>query len=137
MFYDLVIVVALWMLAAAIALPLGTAGLRAGRDPVYTFYLAAVWFSYLGWCWRRGGMTLGMRTWRVRIESIDGGPPSWRQCVVRFAASLLSAGAAGFGFVASLFDPQMRTWHDRLSRTRLVHFPGKTAVPVQTERRSA
>ena len=33
--------------------------------------------------------------------------------------SLVSAGAAGAGFLWSLFDPQKRCWHDCLSGTRL------------------
>ena len=36
-----------------------------------------------------------------------------------FLLSLLSAALAGTGFLWSLFDPQKRCWHDRLSRTGL------------------
>lgn len=121
-FYDAFAVVALLILAAAIAMAAGFGGLRALRDPVYTFYLLTVWFLYLAWCWHRGGMTVGMRAWHVRIQSKDGGTPGWGQCVIRFLASLLSAAAAGIGFAWSLFDPEKRTWHDILSGTRLVRY---------------
>ena len=90
----------------------------AGRDPLYTIYLAAAWFGYLGWCWRRG-MTLGMRAWGVRLVSEPGGRPTWGRCLVRFAVSLLSAASAGAGFWWALFDPGRRTWHDRASATAL------------------
>lgn len=137
MLYDGVVVVALLMLAAAVALALRTGSLTAGRDPFYTLYLAAVWFLYLAWSWRHGGMTLGMRTWHVRIEAVRGGVPGWWQCLVRFAVALLSAGAAGLGFAAALFDAERRTWHDRASGTRLVHEPRTRSRPDYTDRRNA
>ena len=40
------------------------------KDWAYTLYLLVVWFLYLAWCWRKGGMTVGMRAWRVRIRSV-------------------------------------------------------------------
>jgi uncharacterized RDD family membrane protein YckC len=120
MAYDAVAVLALWLLATALAMLAGFRELSITEDPLYDVYLLLIWFAYLGWCWNRGGMTLGMRAWRIRIESDTGGLPNWRSCAVRFLASLLSAAAAGLGFVWSLFDRERRTWHDRLSRTRLL-----------------
>lgn len=136
MVYDAVALVAVLMLAAAIALPLGTGDLTAGRDPLYTLYLGCAWFGYLSWCWRRG-MTLGMRAWRVSIQSADGGRPTWKQCGVRFGCSLLSAAAGGLGFLHALVDPQRRTWHDIASRTHLRHEPKRARPGNQTDRRSA
>jgi len=126
MLYDTVVVIALLMVAAAVVLPLGTADRVAGRDPVYTAYLVLVWFLYLGWCWHRGGMTLGMRAWNVSIVTADGRTPSWRSCALRFGVSLLSAASAGFGFLASLWEPDGRTWHDRASGTWLRHSPRRS-----------
>jgi len=82
---------------------------------------ASIWFFYLTWCWHQGGMTVGMRAWRVRIEDKNGSRPGWGQCTIRFFASLLSA-AAGIGFAWALVDSRKRTWHDILSGTRLVRF---------------
>ena len=66
--YDVVIVIALLMLAAMAAMLAGFRGQTAFRDPGYTLYLGAVWCSYIVGCWHAGGMTLGMRAWRIRIE---------------------------------------------------------------------
>lgn len=119
MLYDLLAVVALLLLATALALPLSSGEVTAGRDPLFTVYLLATWFLYLAWFWRRG-MTVGMRAWRVLIEREPGGAPGWGRCLLRFLVSLLSAACLGLGFWWSLFDPQKRTWHDMASGTRLL-----------------
>jgi uncharacterized RDD family membrane protein YckC len=119
MLYDAAALLALMMLATALAMAAGFRELSVLEDPLYALYLSAIWFAYLGWCWHHGGMTLGMRAWRVRIRSAEGGLPGWGRCLARFLLSLLSAAPAGAGFIWSLFDRQKRCWHDRLSRTRL------------------
>src|SRR5690606_8632922 len=85
--YDAVVVFAILMIAGAIALILPFSNQSAGKDPGYTLYLLLAWFSYPAWCWRNGGMTLGMRAWKVRLinDSADepGQQPSWWQCVLR------------------------------------------------------
>ena len=120
MVYDGLVVIALLLLATALALLAGFDQVSAGKDPLFTLYLVVVWFLYLAWFWHRGGMTVGMRTWHVAIEGVDGQRPGWGQCLVRFLTSFVSAACIGLGFVWSLFEPQNRTWHDLLSRTRLV-----------------
>jgi len=68
-----------------------------------------------------------MRAWRIRIATDDGGLPGWGRCLARFLGAVLSAGAAGAGFLWSLFDARKRTWHDLLSGTRLYR-TGETAA---------
>lgn len=118
--YDGLIVVALLMLAALVALPVTQGERQALRDPGYTLYLAVAWFAYLSLCWRSAGATVGMRAWRIRLRTEDGGPPGWGRCAVRFLVGLVSAAAVGLGFFWSLGDPRRRGWHDRASGTCLV-----------------
>ena len=120
MLYDGVIIVALLMLATAFSMLAGAGNHTAMQDPLYTAYLVLVWFAYLVWCWHEGGMTLGMRAWHVCITDEAGLRPGWRWCAIRFLLSILSAALAGLGFFWSLIDPEKRTWHDKVSRTRLV-----------------
>lgn len=120
MLYDALAIIALLILATSAAMLAGFENLSAGRDPLFTLYLLAVWFTYLGWCWRHGGMTVGMRAWRVVIINDNGRPPGWGRCLLRFAVSWLSAAAAGLGFLWALFEPGRRTWHDMASATRLL-----------------
>jgi uncharacterized RDD family membrane protein YckC len=120
--YDATIVLALLMLSALLAMLLGMGQKTAFRDPGFTLYLLFVWFLYITWCWHQGGMTVGMRAWRIRIEDDLGCKPSWGKTIVRFLASLLSAALLGAGFLWSMVDSRNRTWHDIVSGTRLVRF---------------
>jgi len=119
MFYDAVAVLALLLLATALAMLAGFREVTALRDPLFTAWLLLVWFLYLGLCWRGGGMTVGMRAWRIVIENDAGARPGWGACLLRFAVSLLSAAAAGLGFAWALLRRDRRTWHDLASGTRL------------------
>jgi uncharacterized RDD family membrane protein YckC len=86
-------------------------------------YLLLIAFAFFGWFWVHGGQTLGMRAWRLRLVSADGGPVSWKQAAIRFAAALLSWSCLGLGFFWALIDREKRAWHDRLSGTRLILLP--------------
>jgi len=120
MLYDAIVVIALLMLATAVAMLAGMGNQTALHDPAYTAVLALIWFFYLVWCWHKGGMTLGMRAWRVCITDERGGLPGWKHCAVRFLVSILSAALAGLGFAWSLIDQKDRTWHDMASGTSLL-----------------
>ncbi len=77
--------------------------------------------------WCRGGQTLGMRSWRLRVEKIDGTPLDPATATLRFAAALLSVLPAGLGLLWILVDPEQRAWHDRLTGTRVVLLPKDAA----------
>ncbi|MBB4723924.1 RDD family protein [Xanthomonas euvesicatoria] len=66
--------------------------------------------------WRRGGQTLGMRPWRLRL--IDP-RVSWRALWIRYAVGTLSLALGGLGFWWAWLDRDRLTWHDRASHTRL------------------
>lgn len=125
--YDSLIVTGLLLIAAAAASPFDQGNQQALRDPVFTLYLIFVWYLYLSLCWKYLGMTVGMRAWRLRIISDDQETVTWKSSAIRFAVSLLSASCAGLGFLWSLFDPEKRCWHDRLSRTGLYRVTEKQA----------
>jgi uncharacterized RDD family membrane protein YckC len=124
--YDLLPLVALWMIATALVLPLtGGAGVTP-QSPGYRAYqawLLAVAFAYYGVSWRHGGQTIGMRAWRLRVVRDDGGPLGWRAVVVRFAVALLSLATLGAGVFAALFDARRRMWHDVAAGTEVVLVP--------------
>jgi uncharacterized RDD family membrane protein YckC len=93
--------------------------------------------------WTRGGQTVAMRAWQVRLVSADGAPVGRGRALTRYLASwlwfapaLLAARSAGlnrpgaiFGLLAvgvaayallALLHPQRQFLHDALCGTRLV-----------------
>lgn len=125
MLYDAVILLGLLILASAAALPFGDINKVAFHDVGFTLWLLAVCFAYLGGCWRYGGMTLGMRAWRVRLVRYDEQIISWPGCLLRFLVGLVSLGAFGLGIFWALVDRKNRGWHDLAARTLLIKTPGK------------
>lgn len=132
LFYDFWPVAALWMLTAVpfVLLDAALAGdTRHNISPASVLQWLlwiACWLvagAYAVVSWRRGGQTLGMRPWRLRVVGPDGGNASTRALVRRYAAGTLSLLAAGAGFWWALFDRDRLTWHDRVSGTRLVRDP--------------
>ncbi|MBP6796877.1 MAG: RDD family protein [Luteimonas sp.] len=131
--YDLLPVLALWFLLSA----LFTAGYTflGHHDPHRNIapFSALQWLLWLGcWIvtglyatvsWRRGGQTLGMRPWRIRVVAADGGTPSAGALWRRYAVGMLSLLAGGLGFWWAWIDRAGLTWHDRASATRIVRLP--------------
>ena len=94
-------------------------------NPFFTLYLVVVSYVYFAFCWTRGGQTLGMRTWKIKLlDRDDDGYISLRQSIVRFCAAMMSWLFFGLGFFMALADKERRTWHDRLSGSRLVRVGG-------------
>ena len=90
------------------------------RSVGFTLWLLLVCFAYLGGCWHHGGMTVGMRAWRVKLVCSDGGIISWPRCLLRFLAAIVSLATFGLGFLWALFDRQNRGWHDIAGHTVLI-----------------
>jgi uncharacterized RDD family membrane protein YckC len=124
--YDLLPVLALWMLLSAVVLTL------RGNQPLAA-WSAGQWLLWLGcWAitglyfvvsWLRGGQTLGMRPWRLRVCDQSGNKPAFSMLCLRYAMASVSLLVFGLGFLWSLFDPERRTWHDIVSGTRLLRLP--------------
>jgi uncharacterized RDD family membrane protein YckC len=90
---------------------------------IYRLVLVALIVGFFGVPWTRSGQTLGMATWRLRVEREDGRSLTWGDALRRLGWALVSLLPAGLGFAWVLVDPERRAWHDRLSRTRVVVVP--------------
>jgi uncharacterized RDD family membrane protein YckC len=127
--YESLIVVALLLLAGlAFLLPLY---LATGRDasagwPLWLFrgWVLAVLGLYFGWFWTRGGQTLPMRTWRLRLVAADGAPVGRGRALCRYLLAWPSVLAVGAGLAWALVDRDRQFLHDRLAGTRLVLVEG-------------
>jgi uncharacterized RDD family membrane protein YckC len=83
-------------------------------------YELLVGFAFFGGFWRFGGQTIGMRAWKIRVIRDNGERLRWRDAALRYLMAIVSWAALGIGFAWSLFDHERRTWHDIVSRTRLI-----------------
>ena len=119
MIYDGLLVLALWLitLLAMVA--------ANGGEAVYGALVQSALFLeayiFFAWFWLRAGQTAGMRAWRLRLVSRDGGAITLNQATVRFFAAMISLGALGLGYGWALFDREHRTWPDLWSRSRILY----------------
>jgi len=89
---------------------------------VELLHLVLVLGIYFVWLWRRGGQTLAMKTWRLKLVSATtgGGAPSLPQALLRYALSWFSLLFFGAGLIWAIFDRDSQFLHDRLAGTRIV-----------------
>lgn len=124
-FYDALLLGAVLLLASAVSLiPTGGNAIQ-GNQPLMLSYFLIVSFGYYAIFWTRSGQTLAMKTWSVRLQSLNGGRVTLTQALLRFIVAMASWGFFGLGFLWSLFDKDKLTWHDRYSMTELVVVPKK------------
>jgi uncharacterized RDD family membrane protein YckC len=127
--YDLLVLIAVWMLVAALVLLAFDGEVDVAHQPplyhaVLQFALLLVTAAYFTLSWGRAGQTIGMRAWRLHLVDASGRrSPSMRKAALRFVVALASALAAGIGFLWCLFDREQRTWHDIAAGTRLERWP--------------
>lgn len=132
LFYDLWPVLALWMLLSALFnFGYYLAG-HGEREILKTGSVLGVLLWLCCWLvtgvyavisWSRGGQTLGMRPWRLRVVGMEDAVPTRKQLAIRYLVGSLSLLAAGLGFWWAWFDRERLTWHDRASGTRVVRVP--------------
>lgn len=108
--YDLFPAIALVFAASALML------LVRGGEPAepegVAAYLGMLWLwtvcgAYFVLSWRRGGQTLGMRPWRLRVVDNEGRTPDWPALCARYA---VATGPA----LATLYLAALLPWVDRL-----------------------
>jgi len=131
--YDGLLLLAVLMIATALFLPLtGGEAIDPRANPllewVYRTVLLLLIVGFFGVFWTRRGQTLGMASWRLRVEREDGALLTWADTVRRLAAAVLAWLPLGLGYLWILVDADRRAWHDRLSGTRVVVVP-KPARP--------
>lgn len=121
MLYDLLLIVAVWMLMGFVAVALNRG--EANETPLFHSLLFVATFAFFAFFWMRAGMTLGMQAWRLRVETNDGMSISLVQSLLRFLAACASLAAFGLGYWWILFDPEKRSWSDIASNSRVVVLP--------------
>jgi uncharacterized RDD family membrane protein YckC len=77
-------------------------------------FIGLVFAAYFLWSWLRGGQTLAMKAWRIRL--VDVTPV---KALIRFVLAMLLMPTL-ISIMWSVFDRDRQFLHDRLAGTRLV-----------------
>lgn len=113
----------------------GRHGLQA-----FLFVVLAIYFT---WFWSRGGQTVAMKAWRIRLVMADGSPVSQLRALLRYllawlwflpalaiayqsglqgsgqATAVMLVGVVAYAGLARL-RPDRQFWHDAACGTRLI-----------------
>lgn len=114
---------------------------------VFLFMILGIYFS---WFWSRGGQTVAMKAWHIRLVDAQGRPVSQARAAARYLLSWLwfapawiaakAAGLSGGGIFGVMFagviayaalsrlNPQRQFWHDVACGTRLIDWRPKKAT---------
>ena len=119
--YDVVISIAFLFMVSALSLLLKPdhRPVEPGT-PAALLVFIALWAAigaYAVVSWRRGGQTIGMKSWRLQVVTPEGNRPGWRALMIRYTVTSLSLGVA---LLWCLFDGQRRGLHDLAAGTLLV-----------------
>lgn len=124
MLYDSLLVLALLFLATLPFVAVrGGEAVEPSGSPAYQLGLLLVIYLFFVGFWTTKGRTLGMQSWGLQLEDKHGRIPGVARASVRFFAACVSFACLGLGFAWQLVDRERLTWHDRLSGTRLMHYP--------------
>ncbi|MDR9438349.1 MAG: RDD family protein [Halomonas sp.] len=132
MLYDGLLVLAVWIVVVSAHLAVVRLVLEVPADQVGTglaqvlslrLLLAISAFAFFAFFWTRGGMTLGMQAWRLRVQTLDGCSITALQALQRFLVAGISLAAFGLGYLWILVDAEKRSWPDIASGTRVVVLP--------------
>lgn len=129
--YDTLLVIPLIGVTVAIAsaIEMWLLGIREGSDyyqmnpqvvQLLSIGCVAVFFTLF---WRKGGQTLGMQAWRIKLVDETGATPGTGRCLLRCGAALVSLLPAGLGYWWCLIDKRGLYWHDHLSGSHLLLLP--------------
>lgn len=83
-----------------------------GMRHLLQLFIGIFFTAYFLWSWLRGGQTLAMRAWKIRLVDVT---PS--KAVARF---LIAAALLPLSILWALVDRDRQFLHDRLAGTRLV-----------------
>lgn len=118
-FYDSLILFSIYIFASLIPVMLNSGHAISHGNVYYDLYLLFIAYLYFSWQWLRGGQTLAMRAWHVRLRPLGKNRLDLKTVSLRFLLSVLSWIPFGAGYLWCLFDRDKLAFHDRFSKTRL------------------
>lgn len=130
-FYDSLITLAVLMLGTWLIMPFTDGQAISPGLIIYQLYLLTLSGFYFVGFWVYCGQTVGMRAWKIKLETEQGGPLSWQQAINRLFWAWVTLLPAGVGLWAALFNSEQRTLYDRFSKTRMVFHKPLSSLPLR------
>ena len=118
--YDLLLVIALVLILTFPFLAVLGDSTQGWKRHLLQAWVVAVAGGYFVGFWHRGGQTLPMKTWHIRLVDAGGGPVGIGRGIHRFLLAVLGTLALGLGFLWAFVDRDRQFLHDRLAGTALV-----------------
>lgn len=100
--YETLLLLAVLMVGALPFVALAPDAGRIAARPLFQLFLFALAGTYFIWQWLRGGQTLPMKTWRLRLATREGGALTLRHGVQRYLFALAGSLLFGAGFLWAL-----------------------------------
>ena len=124
MLYEFILLFAIGFLATWLfQFAAGALVIEGWRRHLLQLFMLAVFAIYFLWCWLRGGQTLAMKTWRIRLVAKNGhGPLAPGTALARFVYALLLVPTL-VGIFWAMVDRDRQFLHDRLAGSLLVPVP--------------
>ena len=124
MVYEAILLTGVLIVASAIFMTAagGSPILGGWQRHALQAYLVAVLAAYFLWCWLRGGQTLPMKAWRIRLVMPGRASVPPGRALLRFVLAALLL-PSGISLLWALFDRDRQFLHDRIVGTRLVLVP--------------
>jgi uncharacterized RDD family membrane protein YckC len=124
MLYEAILLFAVAFLATWVfQFAAGTLRIQGWRMHLLQIFLLAVFAAYFLWCWLRGGQTLAMKTWRIRLVAKDGHARlAPKAALLRFLYALLLVPTL-IGIAWAYVDRDRQFLHDRLAGSLLLPVP--------------
>ncbi len=120
MLYESLVVSAIMFFAGLTFYGAAAGRLSEGTRHAFQLYLFLVLGIYFVGCWSRGGRTLPMQTWKLRLVRGENLPVGAGRALLRYALAWPSLLLFGGGILWALLDRDRQFLHDRLAGTRIV-----------------
>ena len=121
MLYESILLFAVWFLAVWLfQFAAATLDITGWRRHLLQVFILAVFALYFLYCWLRGGQTLAMKTWRIRVVAKKGHArlqPG--AALLRFLYALLLVPTM-VGIFWAFVDRDRQFLHDRLAGSLLI-----------------
>ena len=117
--YEVLILAALLLIATFPFLAVFGDATQGWRRAALQLWVVAVCGAYFVWFWTRGGQTLPMKTWNLKVVREDGAPLGAARALHRYFLAVLGTVAFGLTFAWAFVDRDRQFLHDRLAGTAI------------------